>query len=112
MSQPGVNIWERDNAGKMAATHSQQPLVPKCRVPLSALLHIYLTPQHQTKTIWRLLNQSAVLSKASSCFAAGGSVPNLSPILSEHHTAEMKKREIDAGESAPCREPGFALIEG
>lgn len=59
-----------------------------------------------------LPQQSAVLSNASSCFAAGGSVPNLSPILSEHHTAEMKKREIDAGESAPCREPGFALIEG
>lgn len=59
-----------------------------------------------------LPQQSAVLSNASSDFAAGGSIQNLSPILSEHHTAEMKKREIDAGESAPCREPGFALIEG
>lgn len=43
MRKPRVNIWKRDNAGKMAALFSQQPLVQSRGVPL-CLLHIYLTP--------------------------------------------------------------------
>lgn len=54
MRQPRVNIWKRDNAGKMAALFSQQPLVQNCGVPHCPPSYLPHSALWNNKAAWNL----------------------------------------------------------